>query len=209
MLFWIYNRKQLLYAFLGFVLLFLSANFFINLNNHKSSEILIYSSRNNLILNVLNGKDNYLFADSSIIADPDILKYSAKPYWVKKKSLNTQFIDHEAARSGGDKPELVEFKDNFFVIGNARFMTISDLNLFNNTTDYKIQVDYVLLTDNVNLKIEQILDFVDFSYLIFHTSNWNWRIEKWIEDCDRLQISYFDMTSQGAFRVDFISKEIF
>lgn len=207
-LFWIYNRKNLLYAFLAFSSLFLVLNLFGNYHNKMTNEVVMYNSRNSFILNVLTGDENYVFADSNAINDKNGFNYSAKPYWLKKKVNEPIVYSINYVRDSCFHNNIVNFKNEFLTIGNTKFLFVNDDKMFNNQSPKKIKVDYVVLSNNVYLKIKDLLELVDFKQVVFDGTNKLWRIDGWVKECNTLEVPFFDMTHQGAFVVDFISSEV-
>ena len=207
-LFWIFNRKNILYIFLISIILFLSLNIFNNYQNHTSKEVLLYNSRNSFILNILNGSENYVFADTMVLNSKNKFNYSAKSYWIQKKSNEPYVYNINSAMNADFNNKLVNFDSNFVKIGNTKFLFVNDYKMFDNNSDRKINIDYVVLSNNVYLDIKDIIKLIDFKQVVFDGSNKYWRIENWINECDSLNINYFDMTTNGAFVVDFETTEI-
>ncbi len=207
-MFWMYNKRQLLYTFLVSLIIFLSLNIIKKYNIQKSSEILVYNTQKYPVLNILTGKNNYVLTDTITIKDEKAFNYISKPYWVEKKSLKPLFFNLDSLKNTKYDNKVFAFNNNFFKIGNTSFLILNQSKQLEFTIDRKKNVDYIILSQNIYTDIKPIVDLFDFKTIIFDGTNKNWRTEKWKEQCENLNIPYYDITTQGAFAVDFKTKEI-
>jgi len=206
-LFWIYNKKELLYGFLISFLAFLTLNFIVDYKNATATEIVIFNTRNAFTMNVLNN-NNTVIADDSAFGKSNSLDYSCKPYWLSKRSTEPVLYNIDSLQISNEMFNPVFIKNNFVQIGNTRFMIVRNSDVFDYKSLNKIKVDYIVLTKNVYLDIEQIIDLIDFKMIVFDGSNKYYRIEKWTQQCDTLGLAYYDVSSQGALRIDYETSEI-
>ena len=66
-----------------------------------------------------------------------------------------------------------------------------------------LDVDYVLVHGNPKLKsIQQIEDVYFYKTLIFDASNSPWKIKKWVQECQELNIDFIDVSTEGAWVLD-------
>ncbi len=208
-LFWIYNHKQLLYAFLISLILFLTVDIFINYNNLKSNEIIVFNSRKNLIINVLQKDKNTILANDKVLLSKNIINYSLKPYWITKRMADNRrnLLNIDSLMLKDTIGENFIFHKNFVQIGNVKMLILKH-NLFENfVSQTKLKLDYIILSNNVYVDIADLVQLFDFKAIIFDSSNKPWRIKKWTEQCNALNISYHDVNTQGAWVADLITAE--
>ncbi|MBN2892761.1 MAG: ComEC family competence protein [Bacteroidales bacterium] len=203
-LFWIYNRKNLIYLFLISSIFYLSLNIIDNYKIKTSNQLIIFNTKEALLLNVLKGDENIVITDTSEISN---FNYSAKPYWIKTKSPEPTVFDLDSLNKIKYNSNLLRFNNNFFAIGNIKFLLLENSELLNNYAPQKIEVDYVILSKNAYIEIPELIELVDFKEIIFDGTNKYWRTEKWEEQCKNQNISCFDITKNGAFAVDFMTKK--
>ena len=67
--------------------------------------------------------------------------------------------------------------------------------------EIKINVNFIIIQNNPNFKMEDISQNFIFEKIIFDTSNSQWKVESWKSACQKLNIQYFDIFEQGAFEV--------
>ncbi len=202
-MFWIYNRRQLLYIMFASIVLFLAIDIKMNYQNTKNRELIIYNVRNALVLNLINPK-NIIITQEKFLTDKKMITYSMKPNWQKVRICRKP-------RIGMDLDSLLEkniFKYNIrasknaIEIGNVSFYIVRNSKIFDFSTTKKLKVDYVILSNNVYAKMRELKRLFDFKKVIFDSSNKNWRIQKWKEQCDKLGIVYFDVSGEGAWGVN-------
>jgi len=63
----------------------------------------------------------------------------------------------------------------------------------------KIKVRYLILSSNYWLDIAALQNAFIFDKLIFDSSVSASRVKKWKDECEQLHISYYDVSTQGAF----------
>jgi len=199
--FFVYNRKQLLYLFLTSILIFVSINLINKIINTKNKEFIVYNTRKDLILNIIDGKNNIIISDTSVFSDGKVIKFSIKPYWITRQVKNPQKINIDSAFGNIFQNKNCFLKNSFFQVENKRFILLNNTNILKNQTDKKIALDYVILSQNVYLDIAELSNFFEYKTIVFDGSNKSWRILKWKEQCKELNINYFDITTQGAFFV--------
>ncbi len=205
LLFWIKNNVNFLYVLLVSFAIFLLINFDIKYKNSISNELVIFNNYKQLTISVLDGKSNYILTDTT---NTKSLEYLTKAYRIKKQADEPQVLDLKTFMETKRETELFVFNKNFFSVGNTTFAIINDNNFLKNTTKKKLKVDYVILSDNVYADIEELAQLFEFQMIIFAGNNKIWRVEKWEKQCENLKIPYHNILSQGAFEVDFETKEL-
>jgi competence protein ComEC len=67
----------------------------------------------------------------------------------------------------------------------------------------KLNTNYILLTHNPRVSIDQLNGHYEYDLLIFSASNSVRKVEKWKTDCDTSGRKYYDIAEQGAFIYSF------
>ncbi|CAN5266857.1 hypothetical protein BH20BAC1_BH20BAC1_16860 [soil metagenome] len=70
------------------------------------------------------------------------------------------------------------------------------------TQQGKIKIDYLVISGNPRLYMQDLLKTFDPAIIIFDGSNPLWKIEKWKKDCERLHLRFYSVPEQGAFIQD-------
>lgn len=205
-LFWIYNKKQLLYAFLTSLLVFFVLDLRLNIENETSSEVLFLNTRNSFTMNVIS-PENTVIADDAAFGKSNYLDYSCKPYWVSKRNTSFSLSNIDSLQTNDTISKNIFVDGEFMQIGNVKMLIVRNSEMFEKLSDQKIYVNYVILSQNVYLTMQEVIELVDFNKVIFDATNKYYRIQNWAEQCDSLAIPYHDVTKMGAYAFDFITGE--
>jgi len=63
----------------------------------------------------------------------------------------------------------------------------------------KLDTDYIVLSNNPEIKLSEIAEFFNFDEIIIDASNYKNKTEKWIAENKDLNYKLFDIREQGAF----------
>ena len=69
-------------------------------------------------------------------------------------------------------------------------------------TAKKINVDYIVISKNPGLYINQLAEVFNCNLYIFDSSNPMWKIDKWKKDCEELHLPFHSVPEQGAIITD-------
>lgn len=97
--------------------------------------------------------------------------------------LNANFINEHAIFNGNVKVLIVDGKSNID-LSNDHYW------------------DFIYLINNPELSISDIVDNLSFGRVVFGASNWRWRISKWLEECDTLQVDFHNIAEQNALIIE-------
>lgn len=62
----------------------------------------------------------------------------------------------------------------------------------------KLKIDFLILSKNVKVKIKEIVNHHEIGKIIFDSSNSDWKINKWKEECKLLGLKYYSVKENGA-----------
>lgn len=195
MLLFIQKRKSFLfYAFACLIILmfFFSYKSFKNQNRRR---IVVYSINKASAIDLIDGKEDFFLTDSLLINDIDKIAYHIQNNrWksgiknvVKFHVDNKQIIKQNFYKN----KNFIQFYDKRLVIINPEFRFYPTQN--------KMKVDYLVVSQNPDIKIAELTESFDFEQLIFDSSNRYWKINKWIEECSKTSVEYYDVKRQGAW----------
>lgn len=199
-LFFIFKEKKYLISSFAIIIVWLGVAGIQKYNFLSDKKLYAYNIRKSCAINIVNRNENILFCDSTILNDHKIIDFSIKNNWLyngyKKGSL--QNID-----SISNEFESVEVKNSIFNYGKLKFAVVRNNDLTDFFAKEKLKVDFVLLSNNVYLSMEDVDALFDTEKIVFDASNKYWRIKKWKEQCEELEIPYFSIPDEGAYKVVF------
>ncbi|MBC8488530.1 MAG: hypothetical protein H8D45_21085 [Bacteroidetes bacterium] len=163
--------------------------------NQNRRRIVVYSINKASAIDLIDGKEDFFLTDSLLINDIDKIAYHIQNNrWksgiknvVKFHVDNKQIIKQNFYKN----KNFIQFYDKRLVIINPEFRFYPTQN--------KMKVDYLVVSQNPDIKIAELTESFDFEQLIFDSSNRYWKINKWIEECSKTSVEYYDVKRQGAW----------
>ena len=176
-------------------LLFISINYsFISFGEIAQKKIVIYHSYRNTIIDFYDGKDGFSFYKKGI--SKKNLSFATQNNRWANGIKNTQPIHFENIKF---QSENIFYQKPFIQFFNKKIALLDDT--FQSRKEAKIKVEFIIIQNNPNFKMEDISKNFIFEKIIFDTSNFQWKVENWKSDCQKLNIKYYDIFEQGAFEV--------
>ncbi len=180
-----------------------------NLTKIEQEYLIVYNINRTSAINIIDGKDNILFADFDDTGRNQI-EFSARNNWLKLGVQNEKFIDLSQLTGSSilsniaiidnrkvfQKRNFISFKDKRVLIVNRNFKHW-EYNLKDN--DEKLFVDYIILSDNSNIELKQLAELFDFNLLIFDSSNADWTTNRWKEENIAGNFPIHNVKKDGAF----------
>ncbi len=190
----LYRKKIYSFHALGLVVLLLLSFSYRLYQNVNQKKIIIYNVRNSTVVDFMNGKKGTLLTDSVLMNDDNKLNYHVVNNRIKSGigsyenivNLENDFFDQSLYKKGN----FIQFYDKKFVIINNEFKLYP--------TDTKMNVDYILITNNSRINISDLENIFEFEELIIDNSNSFWQVNKWVEECEKAGIKYYVLGNQGA-----------
>lgn len=170
--------------------------------------IHVYAIKNGLGMAYIDGK-NAVYIGDSIGIQPDIQAYHIQPYNYKHGiKTSEQFPLSLLSNTTYTRQTLHQ---HLYLSGNfAQFydkkILICDTIIANLQANSDLYIDYLLLTQNPRIKLQNLSDCVHFKYVIIDASNSRWRIKKWIEECEKIGVPYHNVKDNGAWILDMNGK---
>ncbi len=201
-LYFIYRKIRALHFSLLLIIFLLLSNLFLNFEKFNDKKIFIYNSGNTSAYNFINGNQNIVVGDTTLISDNRKLEFAASSNWLNLDNEIFTFFD---------MPDTIFIKDknfikrgNYISYGKKNIILITDNKQVNyNSINKKLNTDYLIISKNVYLSMKEITDLYNPELIIFDSSNRKHRIQKWISECKELNINYFSVPDNGAFSVSF------
>ena len=162
----------------------------ISSNYYKSQESVftVHNISGTSALNIIeNNKALFIYNNDFNIGDKNIV-YNIRPIWKKY----------------GIKAKDLKFKksiktNNYFTFRNKRILHISNDSIINYIPKEKLNLDYIILSENSNVQITDLSKYFVFEKIIFDSSNNYYKIESWKKECLQNKICFHDVINNGAY----------
>ena len=163
-----------------------------------------------------NISSSYLKSRKSILTVHNISRISAiniieknKALFIYNKEINTneKNIKYNVAslwqEYGIDEKSIISFQSskstNYFTFKNKRILQIKNDTFNKYTSSEKLKLDYIILSENINIKISELNNYFEFKKIIFDSSNSFYKIKNWEKECNKHHICFYNVLDKGAF----------
>lgn len=153
----------------------------------NQQKIIVYNVPQHRAIDFINGS-NYQFAGDSILLEDGMLKnFHLKPSRTALQLTNQ------------DDTIAANFNDGmFYQFLNKRIVNIQRAISFD-TLAQKINVDLIIISKNPKISIAQLMQVFNCKQFVFDASNPAWKLKKWQQECDILQVNQHTVSESGAF----------
>jgi len=178
-------------------LFFISTNYScISIRETTQKKIIIYHSYKNTIIDFFDGKNGFSFCQKDIL-EKNLSFATQNNRWAngikKTQQIHFENLKFQSENIFYQKP-FIQFLDKKIALLDDTFQFKKGI---------KINVDFIIIQNNPNFKMEDISQNFIFKKIIFDTSNSQWKVKNWKTDCQKLNIPYYDTFEQGALEIVF------
>ena len=191
------RKKWALFGAMAMSIVFVAYVGYVSYQKEGQRKWIVYSTRNHLVMEFVDGNRSYFVSDSAVVSDPKSVEFSTQGYQrqnMTDKRVNILFQDNY-------KDDIFFSSGNFSAFGQTRFVFITPENV---KTKSKVipSVDYVILTGSPRLKdVSELTEKYHFKELIIASNNSQYKSLQWQQQCDSLQIPCHNVVADGAFEV--------
>lgn len=190
----VFNKKFIpLFFGLSCVLLFFVHYAFRQYESLNHSRLIVFSDSRTPIINFIKGKQNFVYTNDELKA-----LNTANAYWRASLLNPPLFI-----------AENEWFEDEFAVFEQKKIMVLQDDFLRNKTTNTPLAIDYLILTNRMKPRMNEILESVKPNRVIIDKSISAWYTNHVKEVCRERDIDYYSVGEQGAFVEEFEWREFY
>jgi competence protein ComEC len=178
------NQKALKWSLLC-LLLFFGLNSYYLFQVKRQQKLVVYNLSQHAAADIMLGSSYLFTGDTSLLKDGFLRNFHLKPSRIVHRTYAHAL-----------KPNL--YSRSVYTINNKTILFLHE-NYWFQEQPQKIKADVVIVSHNPKLYIEHLLKAVDPKLIVFDSSNPQWKILKWKEDCKRYQIPFYTTGEQGAF----------
>ncbi|MES2849749.1 MAG: ComEC/Rec2 family competence protein [Bacteroidota bacterium] len=183
------NKRVLQWALCfcaGFVLLHAGIGWQVK----SQQKFIVYNVPQHQAIDFVEGNNYRFLGDSILLVDGLLQNFHLKPGRIALQ-LNKR-VDSMASCFG---------KEQFYHFGNKKILVLDEALSFE-AGEKKMDVDFIVISKSPTIYIPQLVKTFNCNKFIFDASNSLWKIEKWKQDCDKLNLPYHSIPEKGAFVTD-------
>lgn len=184
-----FNKKfSTLAVGLGLILIFSVNQAFRQYESLNRAQLIVFSDSRNPVINFIDGKNNYIYT-----LDEKRAVNVGNAYWRASLLHNPQ------------QAELSEwFEDGFAHFKGKRILILKDDSFKFKTTTNPISVDYLIITNKLKPRMEQLLTCIRPENVIVDKSISMWYTNHVREVCNAQQINFYSVAEKGAYMTDLV-----
>lgn len=88
---------------------------------------------------------------------------------------------------------------NFFKFKNKRILQICNDSISRFTPKKKLKVNYIILSNNINIHVNELKKYFEFDKIIFDSSNSYYAAKNWTKECNKNNINFYNINNKGAY----------
>lgn len=172
----------------------------------NQKKLIVYNIPKHTAINFIDGNDNILISD--IMLSKDKLKFHVENNWIDKgieaeKVVNLENLKKEHLISNLYKIDNRNLftKRNYFQYYNHK-IAIIDKNFRAFIPQEKLNVDFIIWTQNCKIPLEKLIQIFQFKKLIIDSSNSTYVNDKLVNEAKQLKMDYWSVQENGAFEID-------
>lgn len=157
---------------------------------YNQRTIIVYNIPSQNAIDFIYGNRYRSVADPDVQSNKLLYNFHLKPLRIKLQANKNDY-----------KNEVFFSSDNLYKFFDKRLVIID--TLIHYQTPAKLEVDFIILTQNPRVKIADLLAYYDCDQFIFTASNPMWKIGEWKKECEELLLHFHSVAEQGAFVISF------
>ena len=196
-LFVFFTQKKIagLYVSLIALLIISVTQFIETVEQNSQQQFIVYNVAGTAVYDVIRGRRNQFYAPTELINDKDKMLFNIEHNWWKVGLEKQEIINLDSLQSHSGL--------YCFPLNDKKIITVN--NRYSSELIYSgtLKTDYVILSQNTTLPIEQVAKYFSPKLIIFDSSNSTKMRNKWIKQCTKLKLKFYDVVEQGAFVAEF------
>lgn len=162
---------------------------------YKQKKIMVYNIPKTSAIDFINGKNTVLLTDSVFAKNKSRLSFHIMHNWWDLGVTDSRVI------SADFKTETFQLTSGFIQFLDKRIMILQYPIEFKSPDSEPLSLDYLIVSGNVKMTVQEIKQMFHAKMLIFDSSNSDSKIGKWKEECTALDQEYYAVKDEGALEL--------
>lgn len=172
-----------------FTFIFTVLIFHAQWQSFTQKKIIVYNIPSHRAIDFID-RQNFRFIGDSMVTRNTLLKnFNINPAHISFRSNTASYLQNLYIHAG------------FHQFYNCKILLIDSAGKYIQLPQ-KIALDYIVISKNAHIKIEELIHVFDCKKYIFDASNSLWKIEQWKKECEELHLQSHSVPEQGAFVIN-------
>lgn len=191
-LLWLFKKHRISFQLaLACIIIFFGSVAFGKWNAAQQKKIIVYHIPTHQAVDFISGNEYFMVSDSALLQNNQLQNYNV---WPARIMLAANYTAH--------KPIVSQTQQGFYEFYKKRIVIIDTAIKFEPLIK-RIPVDYLIISRNPKIKINDLNKIFEVGIYIFDGSNGMWRIGEWKKECEDLHLRYHSTSESGAFTAAF------
>ncbi|MEO9144157.1 MAG: ComEC/Rec2 family competence protein [Ginsengibacter sp.] len=188
--FFLQKNKRAFKMSLVFSLVFLALKIDGSWKTHSQKKIIVYNIPTHKAIDFISRHYFQFVGDSMVMQDKLLHNYNVRPARIAFRLKENTLTSNNFYK-----------RDDFYQFYQCKLLMIDTLVKYQ-SPESKIALDYIVLSKNARVKIEDLEKIFDCKKYIFDASNSLWKIGQWKKECEELHLQSHSVSEQGAFVIN-------
>ena len=187
------KRKRMVMELLVVAAVFVSSMAWRSQQQAHQSQVIVYSLRNHTAIGVINGFDQLLLCDASLLEDPSAIDYSLKGHWAERQLP----MNPRCYLFSDDFTDELMAKRKCLVSVQGRLLALWAPDIHYGDGRRRLPVDYLLVRAKQKPDLERILSIYRIGELIIDGSVPDYLAKEWVRQAETMGIPFRNV-KEGA-----------
>ena len=192
--------KRMLFPAFIIIILMLLVSAFTDYQYLTQKKLFVYDINKMTVINIINGKQCTILADSIVFADKD--KYNAH-LENNYTQMGIKNFTYEIFYHYNKENKASNLHTDYFIQLNSSRIAIIDKPVSKLYDGIRLKIDFLIISHNARLHIKDLIKLYDAGMIIFDSSNYLAQTLKWSKECVSLNQNYYNVLKNGAYENDF------
>lgn len=189
--YWLLNKNKTAFKIsLWMFLSFTALSVYTKWKTSSQQKIIVYNIPRHRSIDFINGNTYKFIGDTSVTGNNMLQHFHMKPARIALQ------LSREV-----DSIPILDSRGDVYFFKDKKILLIHTPIVFHPAA-VKINVDYIIISNNPGLSIPQLATVFNCNQFIFDGSNSLWKIAKWKKECEQLHLRCYSVPEQGAFVLD-------
>lgn len=167
-----------------------------SITQKQQKKFIVYNTPKTSTIEFIDGCASYFLSQESLLNNEHQLLFHIKHNWWEHDLNNTQKI---SINNASLNTKALFIKDNYIQFDTLRVTRIKDQNDLLKKPVRRLQVNYIILSENAKVNVKDVANNYIFDIIIFDTSNSRYKEQKWKIECNDLKLNCYSVSDSGAF----------
>ena len=158
--------------------------------------LIVYNVPKTSAIDFINSKSNVLLTDSAFAQNKSALLFHVKHNWWDLGLNNNKIISYNL------ETKSFKNKNNFIQFLDKKVLILKSAIEFKRDNSNRLNLDYLIVSNNTKMSIEEMDHLFRVKKIIFDSSNSDYQLKKWKQECDVLNQKYSSVKDLGAIEIE-------